>query len=139
VAYPEKQRVNARALVLLLLAGCATQQADLSPTQASWQGVSYEVAVAQWGVPTRSTLLADGRDARTWVSETSFGGGTWFPSIGIFGGSRGVNVGVGTGVAMGQGGVDSARCERTLFFRDGLVVEQLWQGLPSYCSTFRRN
>jgi hypothetical protein len=128
--------MNARALVLVLLAGCATQQVDLSATQAGWQGAPYDAAVAQWGTPTRSTLLADGRDARTWVSDAP-AGGTWYPSIGVFGGSRGM--GVGTSVMMGQSGAEYTRCERTLFFRDGRVVEQLWQGPPSYCSTFRRN
>lgn len=128
--------MNARALILVLLAGCAsTQPADLNQARDGWYGVRYETAVLRWGVPTRSTVLPDGRDAHTWVSE-SYAGGGWFPSIGIFGGSGGV--GVGTGVTMGQGGGELLRCERTLFFRDGRVVEQSWQGQSRYCSSFRR-
>lgn len=134
----EKLRMNARALILVLLAGCATPAAEFNATQASWQGARYETAVAQWGVPMRSTVLPDGRDARTWVSE-SFSGTTWLPSLGVFGGSRGVGVGVSTGVVLGQSGGGLTRCERTLFFRDGQVVEQMWQGPSGYCSTFRRN
>ncbi len=128
--------MNARALVLVLLAGCVTPPVDLTATRESWQGARYETVVALWGAATRSTVLADGRDARTWVSE-SVGGGNWYPSIGVFGGSRGV--GVGTGVTMGQGGGQLVRCERTFMFRDAQVVEQSWQGQSNYCSTFRRH
>lgn len=128
--------MNARALVVVLLAGCATPVVDFSDTRNSWSRARYETVVAQWGAPTRSTVLPDGRDAHTWVSE-SVAGGHWYPSIGIFGGSRGV--GGGAGVTMGQGGGELVRCERTLFFRDAQVVEQSWQGHSNYCSTFRRN
>ena len=134
----EKLLLNARALLLLLLAGCATPAVDVTATQAGWQGVHYETVVAQWGVPARSTVLPDGRDARTWVSE-SVSGTTWFPSLSVFGGSRGAGVGVGTGVVLGQSGGVLTRCERTLFFRDGQVVEQMWQGPSDYCGTFRRH
>jgi hypothetical protein len=128
--------MNARALVLVLLAGCATPAVDYSATRNSWQGAPYEAAVTQWGAPTRSRVLADGRNTHTWVSETA-AGGTWYPSVGVFGGSRGV--GVGTGVILGQSGVEYVRCERTLTFREDRVVEQSWQGQSSYCNTFRRN
>ena len=60
------------------------------------------------------------------MSETVTSRGTFFPSIGIFGGSGGV--GVGIGVTMGPGGGGFLRCERTLFFQNGKVVEQTWQG-----------
>jgi hypothetical protein len=69
------------------------------------------------------------------VSEGVVSRGTLWPSIGIFGGSGGV--GLGTGVTMGPGG-EFTRCERTLVFKDGRVVEQNWQGSAEYCSTFRR-
>ena len=100
---------------------------------------NHDSVVSQWGVPTRSTVLADGRYAYTWVSDSASSGSAWYPSIGIFGGSRGVGVGVGTGVAIGQGGGTLVRCERTLFFRDAQVVEQTWYGQADYCNTFRRN
>jgi len=41
-------------------------------------------------------------------------------------------------VTMGSGGGEPARCERTLVFKDGRVVEQTWLGSAEYCSTFRR-
>ena len=124
-----------RALLLVLLAGCVTQPVDLNATKDSWQDARYESVVAQWGAPARSTVLPDGRDSHTWVSE-SVSGGTWYPSIGVFGGSRGV--GVGTGVVMGQSGGEIVRCERTFIFRDGQVNEQSWQGQSRYCNTMRR-
>jgi hypothetical protein len=130
------QLMNARLLILVLLGGCASAPSgDLNETRNGWYGASYETAVLKWGAPTRSTVLPDGRDAHTWVSET-VAGGTWFPSISVFGGNNGV--GVGTGVFMGQGGGQIVRCERTFFFRGGRVVEQSWQGQSDYCGSFRR-
>ena len=129
--------MNARVLILLLLAGCASAPAgNLNEARDSWYGVRYETGVSRWGAPTHSTVLPDGRDAHTWVSE-SVAGGSWFPSIAVFGGSGGV--GVGTSVITGPGGGQFVRCERTLFFRDGQVVEQSWQGQSNYCSSFRRS
>ena len=29
-------------------------------------------------------------------------------------------------------------CERRMFFRDGMVVDQQWNGDPHYCETFKR-
>jgi hypothetical protein len=128
--------MNAKALILVLLAGCANAPpGDLNSARDGWYGVRYESVISSWGVPMHSTVLPDGRDAHTWVSESHTGGG-WFPSFGVFGGSRGV--GIGTGVTMGMGGGGIVRCERTLFFRDGQVVEQSWQGHSSYCSSFHR-
>lgn len=128
--------------LLAVLAGCATGPVDYTATREGWQGARYETVVAMWGAPTRSTVLADGRDAHTWVSESFSGGGNIYPSVGVFGGSRGTGVGIGTGILMGGGGVGGGeliRCERTLMFRDDRVVEQTWQGHSSYCSNFRRN
>ena len=108
--------------------------------RASWHGAPYDAVVSRWGTPVRSTTLTDGREARTWVSEEA-SGGTYFPSIGVFGGSGGS--GVGAGVMMDLpgmgGGRGQVRCERTLFFRGERVVEQLWQGHAGYCSSFRRS
>jgi hypothetical protein len=126
------------APILVLLAGCATQPVDLAATKESWQGARYETVVALWGPPARSAVLADGRDTHTWVSE-SVAGGTWFPSIGVYGGSRGTGVAVGTGMVIGQSGGEIVRCERTFIFRDGAVNEQAWQGHSRFCSSLRRN
>ncbi len=125
------------ASVMVLLAGCATLGADLKEIGDSWLGAQYDEVVSRWGTPARSTMLADGRQAYTWVSEGTVSRGTWYPSIGVFGGSGGV--GVGTSVMVGPGVSETARCDRTLFFKGGRVVDQTWQGSAEYCSTFRRN
>ena len=124
--------------LLILLAGCAStpQDGDIPAASASWQGAAYEEVVRSWGAPARSTKLPDGRDAHTWVSETVASRGSFWPSIGIFGGSGGV--GIGTGVTMGPGYGDLQRCERTLFFDKGRVVDQTWQGPADFCGSFRR-
>jgi hypothetical protein len=123
--------------VAVLLAACAaTPEVDMTAVRSAWQGATYDEVVARWGVPARSTRLADGRDAYTWVSETVVSRGALWPSIGIFGGSGGV--GVGTGVTVGPGGGELQRCERTLFFQNGRVVEQTWQGPAEFCSSFRK-
>lgn len=132
--------MKAGALLVVLLAGCASLGTDVNVAKDSWHGATFDAVVARWGTPTRSTTLADGREARTWVSEEAFGG-SYFPSIGVFGGSGGY--GVGGGVVMDLpgmgGGRGQVRCERTLFFRGERVVEQLWQGHAGYCSSFRRS
>jgi hypothetical protein len=123
--------------VLVLLAGCASAPTgDIDAARSSWQGATYDEVVASWGTPVRSTKTTDGRDVYTWVSESVASRGAFFPSIGIFGGSGGV--GFGTGIAMGGGGGEFLRCERTLFFQNGRVVEQTWQGPADYCASFRR-
>ena len=125
-------------MVLLLLAGCAsTPPGDVDAARSSWHGVTYDEVVASWGTPARSTKLSDGRDAYTWVSESAASRAAFYPSIGIFGGSGGFGGG-GVGVGVGPGGVEFLRCERTLFFRDGRVVDQTWHGPPDYCASFRR-
>jgi hypothetical protein len=129
--------MNARslALVLLLLEGCATLGVDLTAAKDSWQGERYETVVARWGAPARSTVLADGRDSHTW-SSIAGAGGSWFPTIGV---SSGSGMGMGAGVTSGQNGMEPVRCERTLIFSEGRVVEQSWLGQWRYCSSFRRN
>jgi hypothetical protein len=131
----------AAPLLLTLLAGCATVEQDYSATRNSWQGASYDAVLAQWGQPQRYTVADDGRYVYTWFSQTGAGsgGGGLNSSIGVFGGSGGMGIGVGTGIALGQGGGDYMRCERTLYFKEGRVVEQNWLGPSRYCSLFRRN
>lgn len=129
------------AVILVFLAGCAGTpggNGDVTAARTSWQGASYEDVVRSWGAPARSTKLPDGRDAHTWVSESvASSRGSFWPSIGIFGGSGGV--GFGTGVTMGPGyGGELQRCERTVFFENGRAVDQTWQGPADFCSSFRR-
>lgn len=129
---------------MLLLAACATPQAPGVPeAKQSWQGASYDDVTRAWGNPTRSAMLADGREERTWISEVQRSRAAIFPSVGfgIFGGSGGgggVGVGVGVGGSAPIGGGDVDRCERTLVFSDGQVVDQTWTGSEAYCATLRR-
>lgn len=129
--------MHARLLTLMFLAGCATPPVDLAATRDAWLGARYEAVVEQWGPPTRTIAQSDGSNSYVWMSEGVSGRGSWFPFIGIFGGSRGV--GTGAGISIGQSGGEYARCERTLYFRNGVVVEQSWLGQSRYCSTFRRD
>ena len=128
--------IGRAALVVLLLAGCATPGADLARARDSWNGALYDEVVLRWGSPVRSTKLTDGRDVYTWVSEGAATRGRVYPSIGISGGSGGV--GIGTGVIFASGGGESVRCERTLIFKEGRAVEQNWQGPEEFCSGFGR-
>ncbi len=123
------------AAVLCLLAGCAAVRIDSDAARDSWRNAKYDEVVSQWGAPSRSTTLTDGRPAHTWISEGTSSRGSFYPSIGIFGGS---GVGVGTSVAVGAGGYERVRCERTLIFSIGRVVEQHWMGSADYCNEFAR-
>ena len=130
-------RPGIAALLAVLIAGCATL-ADIEPAKNSWQGASYDEVVARWGVPSRQTTLSDGSQVYTWVTER--GGGGFPASVGIFGGSGGGGIGATIGLpGMGMGGGEPQRCERTLTFKGGRVVQQLWQGHPGFCSTFTKN
>ena len=131
-------RVILAAAVLAMAAGCAsTPTGDINTARSSWQGASYDDVVRSWGAPVRSTKLTDGRDVYTWSSETVKSHAAFFPSLGLFGGSGGV--GFGTGVTMGSGGGgELQRCERTLIFQGGRVVEQTWNGPSDFCASFRR-
>jgi hypothetical protein len=100
--------------------------------------------VRAWGAPARSGKLADGADVHTWVSDA---GPTYRsgPSVGIGiggfrgGGGGGVGVGVGGSVPIGQGSAaPPSRCERTLTFRDGRLVEQSWIGPDEVCADYTR-
>ena len=94
-----------------------------------------------WGAPQRSGKLADGAEVHTWLSEA---GPTYRqgPSVGFggFGSNRGgVGVGVGVSVPIGQDRpVAAARCERTLTFREGKLVEQSWIGADEVCTEYTR-
>lgn len=122
--------------VLCLFAGCASVRTDSGAARESWRNAKYDAVVSQWGAPARSTTLTDGRPAHTWISEATASRGSIYPSIGVFGGSDGV--GVGTSVTVGPGGYERVRCERTLIFSIGRVVEQHWVGSADYCNEFAR-
>ena len=133
-------RSKAAVAALVLLVACATTE----KAKESWSGATYDEMVRAWGPPVRSGKLADGAEVHTWVAE---GAPTYRsgPSVGIgvggFGGrgGSGVGVGVGTSFPIGQGSVSPpARCERTLTFRDGRLVEQSWIGPDEICSEYTR-
>jgi hypothetical protein len=128
------------SLLLVFLAACASAPppaGDVETARDSWQGASFDDIVRGWHVPSRSTKLADGREAHTWVSQTVTSRDSWWPSIGIFGGSGGT--GFGTGVTMAPpGSGELLRCERTVIFQNARAVEQTWQGPAEYCASFGR-
>jgi hypothetical protein len=135
---PAPWRLGGSVLLFTILAGCATT-ADIESAKSTWQGATYDEVVARWGTPVRQTSLSDGAQVYTWVTEASSGGSGTFGSVGVFGGSGGGGVGVGIGLPLpgfgGGGGGEIQRCERTLTFRNGRAVDQLWQGQPALCST----
>ena len=109
------------------LAGCAALERDLAPARDSWQGATYADVVRQWGAPARSA-----GDTHTWYSEDRRR-----PRSGV--GIIISNDGSGAfgSLPFGAAG-ETVRCDRSLTFRDGVVVEQRWQGPADYCVTFRR-
>ncbi len=132
-------RKRAAVALAALLAACATAQ-DVEKAKSSWQGASYEDVLRVWGAPARSTTTADGRDWHTWVTDS-------YPpaqsSVGVglggfrIGGGGGVGMGVGMGVPVGSP-EPPARCERTLVFDNGRVIDQSWAGPPSMCADLKR-
>lgn len=126
---------------MALLTACATTE----KAKESWVGATYDDAVRAWGAPARSGKLSDGTEVHTWVSEgaatyrsgssVGFGVGGW----GGRGGGSAVGVGVGVSAPIGQGSVSPpARCERTLSFRDGRLVQQEWIGPDEICAEYSR-
>lgn len=130
------KRLSAAAVILALLAACASTE----KARESWSGATYDELVRAWGAPARSGKLADGAEVHTWVAE---GGPTYRsgPSVGVGVGSGrgGTGVGIGVGFPIGSGSVSPpARCERTLTFRDGRLVEQSWIGPDEICAEYTR-
>ena len=119
------------------MAGCAVAPPDVAGAKQSWLGTGYDDVVMRWGAPARSTTLSDGRAAHTWSNEYTTHRGYLYPSVGIFGGRGNVGVGVGVGTDI-PFGAEQTRCERTLVFSEGKVVEQSWSGPDEYCETFRK-
>jgi hypothetical protein len=130
-------RAAAVVLACALVGGCASLDRDFADEKESWQGADYDEVVTRWGQPTSGERLADGIERRTWVSE----GVSWQPGptvgLGVFGGGRGSGVGVGVNVPIGAP-PPPVHCERTLYFRDGRVVDQEWNGPWDYCSSFSK-
>src|SRR5882672_434019 len=115
----------AAAALAAATAGCATAEPDLAAARNSWQGARYDDVVRAWGAPARSSRLADGRESHTWMSE----------DVGVTRGSGGAG-GAG-GIVFGEAG-DPVRCDRTLVFSTGQVVEQKWLGPAAYCNRFKK-
>ena len=121
----------------LLVAACATTE----KARESWGGATYDEVARAWGPPARSGKLADGSEVHTWVSESAGPVYQSGPSIGIggFGGRGGSGVGIGVGIPIGGGTVSTPpRCERTLTFRDGRLIEQSWIGPDDVCGGYFR-
>jgi hypothetical protein len=128
----------AGAGALALAAACATPAEDRAAAQKSWDGATYEEVVRAWGVPTRTTMLGDDREARSWLTEAARARGVLYPSVGVSGGTGNVGVGVGMGSSMPIG-EEVQQCERTLVFAGERVVEQgPWFGPDVFCAKFRR-
>jgi hypothetical protein len=117
-------------LLLVLLAGCASF--DPQAEKRAWLGASYDEVVARWGQPASGERLPDGVEVRTWITEMApLGGGT---SLSIGGVTFGRGVGIGTGVSIPIGEPPAPiRCERVLYFRDAQVIDQEWTGADEAC------
>ena len=99
--------------MLVAACGFTPTESDVAAARQSWRGASYDDVLKQWGAPSQSSV-----DSHTWLSDDKFqqsGGG-------------------------GIGGVlfAPARCDRTLAFRDGRVVDERWAGDPAFCTQFAR-
>lgn len=104
----------ALALAASLMAGCGytPSQSELAAARQSWRGATYDEVLKAWGAPSQSSL-----DSHTWLSDDKL---------------QGSGGGVG-GVVFA-----AARCDRTLAFRDGRVVDERWSGDPAFCAQFAR-
>jgi hypothetical protein len=121
---------------LVLLAACATDPAKVSE---SWNGAAYEEDTALWGPPLASSKDADGNEMHVWRSEAPSGAGSSMSiGFGTFRGGGNVGIGAGTGVTVPVGPPPPPLiCERRMFFRDGHIIDQAWNGDPRYCESFK--
>lgn len=106
--------------LLVLVAACAAMDTELTAARESWRGATYDQVVMAWGTPSQSA-----KDSHTWLSDDSV------PQ------TQRSGTGVG-GVVFGAPGGAAARCDRTVAFRDGRVVDERWTGDPAYCKRFAR-
>jgi len=93
---------------------------ELNAARESWRGATFDQVVAAWGPPARS---ANG--SHTWLSEDRV------PQAQRSGGGTG-------GMIFGAPEGAAARCDRTLTFRDGRLLDQSWKGNPEFCKRFGR-
>ena len=101
-------------LAVIALAACASTD-EFAAARASWRGATYDQVLMAWGTPSQSSV-----DSHTWLSDDSA------PR------TQGAGGGVGGMIFAAQ------RCDRTLAFRDGRVVDERWSGDPEYCRRFAR-
>lgn len=95
---------------------CASVDDELAVARQSWRGATYDQVLMAWGAPSQSSV-----DSHTWLS----------------GDSRQIQQSTGGGA----GGVifaAPARCDRTLAFREGRVVDERWVGDPAACRLYAR-
>jgi hypothetical protein len=124
----------------MALAACASMDPELTAARESWRGATYDEVLRLWGPPTR-TVKASGQENHTWVTEDRIqrgGGSGVYGGVGVGGGRGGVGVGVGVGGVIFNPSGETVRCDRTLVFREGRVVEQDWSGEPAFCKRFAR-
>ena len=102
------------ASAALALAACASTD-EFAAARESWRGATYDQVLMAWGTPSQSSV-----DSHTWLSDDSA------PRV------------QGSGGGVGGMIFAAARCDRTLAFRDGRVVDERWAGDPEYCKRFAR-
>src|SRR5688572_9025361 len=102
-------------LAVLAAAACASSDDDLAAARESWRGATYDQVLMAWGTPSQSSV-----DSHTWLSDDA--------------------VPRRQGAGGGVGGMiyPAARCDRTLAFRDGRVVDGRWSGDPGFCQSYAR-
>ena len=105
----------ALALAALAAAACASTDGELAAARESWLGATHDQVLMAWGTPSHSA-----KDSHTWLSDDAV------PRRQSSGG--------------GVGGMiyPAARCDRTLAFRDGRVVDGRWSGDPGFCQSYAR-
>jgi hypothetical protein len=109
---PSRERLLSSLMACVVAACASTSGDDFAATRASWRGATYDQVVMAWGTPSQS-----GVDSHTWLSDDNI---------------RYSGAGVG-GVMFA-----AARCDRTLAFRDGRVVDERWSGDPGFCKQYAR-
>jgi len=103
------------ALMALAAAACAsTDGSELAAARDSWRGATYDQVLMAWGTPSHSA-----KDSHTWLSDDNV------PRVQSSGGVGGMMY-------------PAARCDRTLAFRDGRVVDGRWSGDPAFCQSYAR-